>query len=207
MLSWVSSMYCLDSITLYICHPSLPSYWNSGNRCWFNQLCLYWNTCDDNVGKWEHLHLSPVLLKMKMLNKGGSHHKIMTWNRWGIYVTSQWLAGELALWCQKANEVKQLPHLLFTVPDAQQPSTWWVLLSVMQWWSCLLNKNSLEVEKSVHSRFCYHLNEMNFLMQFKWSAVAKNHFCHCGKELSSGCGVSQWVMAIFCLHGVDKLGE
>lgn len=29
MLSWVSSMYCV-SITLYICHPSLPLYWNSG---------------------------------------------------------------------------------------------------------------------------------------------------------------------------------
>lgn len=84
---------------------------------------------------------------------------------------------------------KQLPHLLLTVAfictvsDAQQPSTWWVLLSVMQWWSCLFNKNSLEVEKSVLSRFCCQLNEMNFLVQFKLSAVAKNHFSHCGKEL------------------------
>lgn len=55
----------------------------------------------------------------------------------------------------------------------------------------LFNKNSLEVEKSVLSRFCCQLTEMNFLMQFKLSAVAKNHFCHCGKELSSGCGVCQ----------------
>lgn len=40
------------------------------------------------------------------------------------------------------------------------------------------------VQKSVLSRFCCQLTEMNFLMQFKLSAVAKNHFCHCGKELS-----------------------
>lgn len=53
------------------------------------------------------------------------------------------------------------------------------------------SKNSLEMEKSVLRRFHCQLNEMNFLMQFKLSAVAKNHFCHCRKELSSGCGVSQ----------------
>lgn len=63
------------------------------------------------------------------------------------------------------------------------------LLPVMQWWSCPFSKNSLEVEKSVLRRFCCQLNEINFLMQFKLSA--KNHFCHCGKKLSSGCGVSQ----------------
>lgn len=65
------------------------------------------------------------------------------------------------------------------------------LLPVMQWWSCLFSKNSLEVEKSLLRRFCCQLNEINFLVQFKLSAVAKNHFCHCGKELSSDCGVSQ----------------
>lgn len=31
----------------------------------------------------------------------------------------------------------------------------------------MFNKNSLQVEKSVLSRFCCQLNEMNFLMQFK----------------------------------------
>lgn len=200
---------CLDSIAFYIYHPSRPLFWNSGNRCWFNQLCLYWNTYYDNVGKWEHLHLSPVLLKMKIIRVGPI---TQSWPGIGkAYMLP--LNDELASECQKANEVKQLPHLLLTVhfmctvSDAQQPSTCWVLLLVIHWWSCLLRKNSLEVEKSVLSRFCCQLNEINFLMQFKLSAIAKNLFCHCGKELSSGCGVSQWIMAIFCLQDIEKFEE
>lgn len=138
VLSWISSMYCG-----YYAHSALVIHPFPGTgtvKISVHQFCLYWRMCN-MLEKWEHLHPFPAENESWVRM---AHITIMSWNRWGVHATSliNWL---VSLICKKWMKLSSchvcysllILYVLFLMhSNLAHGDACWVLLSVMQWWSC-----------------------------------------------------------------------